>query len=496
MMFANEGRQWPLWYFGRTGLGRPSGTRMAIPPILSARKASVAWPMAVLTTLFFAWGFITVMNDVLIPHLKAVFTLSWWQSMLVQFCFFGAYFLGSLAYYIYSSSKGDPIQRMGYKRALIAGLVLSAAGSALFVPASYVQVYGFYLAALFVLGLGFTVLQIAANPFVAIIGTAEGASSRLNLAQGFNSLGTTLAPLIGGALIFGHFKGDAAVRWPYAFFAGLLLLQAAWVYFTALPEPPHAKAGERQHALRHRQLRNGMAAIFCYVGAEVAIGSLIIGFLGLKGVAGLEHNDAKNYLSLYWGGAMCGRFLGAVALSNRFAGAKRIAVMVGIGAAIFLLLAFINRLGGGLDLRHLWPMAVLIAANMAVFVLAGSQPGKVTGIFATVAAALVVLTLFSGGAFAMWAILAVGLFNSILWSNIFTLAINGLGSDTGQGSSLLVMMILGGALVPVAQGGLIDALQATGLGETAMHLSFALPLACYVYLAWFGFRGSRVGVIG
>ncbi len=456
---------------------------------------STAWPMAVLTTLFFMWGFMTVMNDVLIPHLKAVFTLSWWQSMLVQFCFFGAYFLGSLAYYAYSSSSGDPVQRIGYKRALIAGLVLSAIGSALFVPATYVQAYGFYLLALFVLGLGFTLLQIAANPFVAIIGPPDSASSRLNLAQGFNSLGTTLAPLIGGALIFGHFKGDAAVRWPYAFFAALLLLQAVWVYFTNLPEPAHTTAGERQHALRHRQLRNGMAAIFCYVGAEVAIGSLIIGFLELKGVMGLEHNAAKNFLSLYWGGAMCGRFLGAVALSDRFHGAKRLAMLAGIGAAIFLLLAFINRLSGGLALQHLWPMAVLIAANMAVFVLAGRHTGKVTGIFAGAAMVLVLLAMFTGGAYALWAILAVGLFNSILWSNIFTLAIHGLGSDTGQGSSLLVMMILGGALIPVAQGALIDALQAGGLGETAMHLSFVLPLACYAYLAWFGFRGSRPGEV-
>lgn len=468
---------------------------MATTPHSPASARSIAWPMAVLTTLFFVWGFMTVMNDVLIPHLKAVFTLSWWQSMLVQFCFFGAYFLGSLAYYFYSSSSGDPIQRVGYKRALIAGLLLSAAGAALFVPATYVQAYGFYLLALFVLGLGFTLLQIAANPFVAIIGTAEGASSRLNLAQGFNSLGTTLAPLIGGALIFEHFKGDAAVRWPYAFFAALLVGQALWVYFTALPEPPHTSAGARQHALRHRQLRNGMVAIFCYVGAEVAIGSLIIGFLGLGNVMGLEHNDAKNYLSLYWGGAMCGRFLGAVALNELFSGMKRMAMMLGIGAAIFLLLTFINHLGGGLDLRHLWPSAVLIAANMAVFVLAGSRTGKVTGIFATVAGALVVLTMFSGGAFALWAILAVGLFNSILWSNIFTLAINGLGNDTGQGSSLLVMMILGGALVPVAQGALIDALQSTGMGDSAMHLSFVLPLTCYVYLAWFGFRGSRPELI-
>jgi len=223
----------------------------------------------------------------------------------------------------------------------------------------------------------------------------------------------------------------------------------------------------------------------------VAIGSLIIGFLGLENVLGLEHNDAKNYLSLYWGGAMCGRFLGAVALSDRFHGAKRIGFMIGIGVALFLLLGFINRLGGGLHLGQLWPLAVLIAANMAVFVVAGRKAGQVTGIFACVAAALVLVTMGSGGVLALWAILAVGLFNSILWSNIFTLAINGLGNDTGQGSSLLVMMILGGALVPVAQGALIDLLQSRGLGETAMHLSFVLPLLCYGYLAWFGFRGSK-----
>lgn len=457
----------------------------------SSPSPSIAKPMAVLTTLFFMWGFMTVMNDILIPHLKAVFTLGWWQSMLVQFCFFGAYFLGSLGYYLYSSRNGDPIQQIGYKRALISGLLLSAVGSALFVPATYVHIYGLYLAALFVLGLGFTLLQIAANPFVAIIGTAEGASSRLNLAQGFNSLGTTLAPLIGGTLIFDLFKGDAAVRWPYAFFALLLVFQAVWVYFTALPEPPHAATEARQNALRHRQLRNGMGAIFCYVGAEVAIGSLIIGFLGMKGVLGLSHSDAKNYLSLYWGGAMCGRFLGAVALSDRFSGIQRYGMLALVGAAMFALLWLVNRLSGGLNLQHLWPLAVLIAANMAVFIFAGRKPGRVTGIFACAAGALLLITMSTGGAVALWAILAIGLFNSILWSNIFTLSIDGLKSDTGQGSSLLVMMILGGALIPLAQGLLIDGLQSQSMGDAAMHISFVLPLLCYVYLAWFGFAGSR-----
>ncbi|MBK8338685.1 MAG: sugar MFS transporter [Flavobacteriales bacterium] len=453
----------------------------------SARPTTHSRAMVVLTTLFFMWGFMTVMNDILVPHLKAVFTLNYTQSMLVQFCFFGAYFLGSLAYFLVSRTSGDPLQRMGYKRGLISGLLLSALGSALFVPATFVHSYAAYLVALFVLGLGFTLLQIAANPFVAIIGAPEGASSRLNLAQAFNSLGTTLAPLIGGVLIFEFFKGDAAVRWPYAFFAALLLFQALWIALTTLPEPPHVPAGTRSDAFRHPQLRRGMLAIFCYVGAEVAVGSLIINFLKLDGVLGLPETDAKNFLGLYWGGAMVGRFLGALAMSDRFSAGRKPYFMLVLAVALFALLGVINWISGGLELRHLWPMGVLILGNMGVFLIAGRRPGAVLGVFALSAALLAVLVMFSSGAWALWAVVAIGLFNSIQWSNIFTLAIDGLGDDTGQGSSLLVMMIVGGALVPPLQGLVIDRFRS----EQGFHLSFALPVLCYAYLAWYGFKGAR-----
>ncbi len=461
------------------------------PPTVNTGNARTGAAMSVLTTLFFMWGFMTVMNDVLIPHLKEVFTLGWGQVMLVQSSFFGAHFLGSVAYYLVSLRGGDPIHRMGYKRGLIAGLLLAGVGSALFIPATYVHAYGFYLVALFVLGLGFTLLQIAANPFVAIIGPADSASSRLNLAQGFNSLGTTLAPLIGGALIFGWFKGDAAVRWPYAFFAALLLLQAAWVWRTALPEPARGPLANKPRALRHRQLRNGIGAIFCYVGAEVAIGSLIISFLGLEQVMGLSHNEAKNYLSIYWGGAMCGRFLGAVALGGRFSGASRALMLAGIGAAMFLLLWLVNRMEGGLGITQLWPFAILVVANVAMFITMARSAAKATGSFALAAIGLLVAAMLTEGSTAMWAILAIGVLNSILWSNIFTLSIAGLGDDTAQGSSLLVMMILGGALVPLAQGALIDVLLKSTLAQQAMQLSFLLPMACYLYIAWFGYKGIK-----
>ena len=450
----------------------------------------IAWPMAVLTSLFFMWGFMTVMNDVLVPHLKQVFALDYSVGLLVQSFFFGAYFTGSLLYYWLSHRSGDPIQRIGYKKGLIAGLLLSAVGSLLFVPATFMHVYGAYLFALFVLGLGFTLLQIAANPFVAIIGTADGASSRLNMAQAFNSLGTTLAPLIGGALIFDLLKGDAALRYPYLAFGLMLIGQAVWVHFTRLPEPAHARTDARSNAWRHPQLRLGMLAIFCYVGAEVAIGSLIINYLGLADVLGLSEGDAKHYLSLYWGGAMAGRFLGAMALSRSVDVLRRYGSMLLIGGLMFGLLYSLNA-SDRFGMRHIWPLAVLILLNMGAFLVAGPNASRALGLFAVIAAVLLAVTIGTHGAWSMWAVIAIGLFNSIMWSNIFTLAIDGLGDDTSQGSSLLVMMIVGGALVPLAQGAIIDAMKAAGRFETGFHWSFLIPLACYAYLAWYGFKGSR-----
>lgn len=450
---------------------------------------SATYPIVVLTTLFFMWGFMTVMNDVLIPHLRAVFpAMPWWQTLSVNLCFFGAYFVGSLIYYLRSQDAVDPIARVGYKRALIAGLLLSACGTALFVPATYVNVFALYLLALFVLGLGFTLLQIAANPFIAIIGAPEGASSRLNMAQAFNSLGTTLAPIIGGTLIFTVFKGEDAVRWPYAAFALLLLLQALWVHFTELPEPPHQSTG-KSNAWRHPQLRWGMLAIFCYVGAEVAIGSLIISFLGLDSVMGLSEGDAKHYLSFYWGGAMTGRFLGALALVRGMANARRYPLMLALAAGMFVLLVAVNS-SSGFDMHLMWPMAGLIMGNLVAFLAAGPNPSRALGLFALMAMLLLLFVIFGQGPVALWAIIGIGLFNSIMWSNIFTLAIDGLASDTSQGSSLLVMMIVGGALIPPLQGVIIDLFGKDRM-ELGFHTSFVLPLLCYGFLAWYGFKGSK-----
>jgi FHS family L-fucose permease-like MFS transporter len=444
--------------------------------------------MIVLTTLFFMWGFMTVMNDVLIPHLKAVFTLSYAQSLLIQFCFFGAYGIGSFVYFLYSRGGTDPILKLGYKRASMAGLLVSAAGAAMFVPATYLQVYEAYLFALFVLGLGFTLLQIAANPFVALVGAPENASGRLNLAQGFNSLGTTLAPVIGGALIFQFFAGDQAVRWPYLFFAILLVAQALWLWLTPLPEPAAIhQENTAVDAWRSPRLRRGMLAIFFYVGAEVAIGSLLISFIGLPQIAGLPPEKADSFLSLYWGGAMTGRFLGSISLSGKGSGTQRTLWMLLVALAMAVIIWAVNSNDGVITLEEMASFLLYTLVNVIVLRIAGKRVGMAMGLFAIAAFILVIGAVIQQGEFAMWSLIAVGLFNSILWSNIFSLSIAGLKEATGQGSSLLVMMIIGGAIIPLLQGTIADMIG----GENGLQLSFLLPAFCYIYLAWFGIFGSR-----
>jgi len=269
-----------------------------------------------LTFLFFMWGFMTVLNDILIPYLKQAFDLNHTKAMLVQFAFFTSYFVGSLVYFIISVLKGDPINKIGYKKGIIIGLLISGTGALLFYPAAQFQIYGFFLSALFVMGLGFTMLQIAANPYVAILGPQKSASSRLNLAQGFNSLGTTIAPVLGGYLIFTFFKdstGSDAVKIPYLIFAFIFFLMAIAIRFTPLPRftnPDEVAPGFG--ALGYRQLVFGMIAIFMYVGGEVSIGSMLISYLKLPEIGGLNDAQASVFVAIYWGGQMIGRFLGAV----------------------------------------------------------------------------------------------------------------------------------------------------------------------------------------
>ena len=442
----------------------------------------------ILTMLFFMWGFITCLNDILIPYLKAVFELNYFEAMLIQFAFFGAYFVGSVIYFIISTTYGDPISKMGYKNGIILGLVIGALGCALFIPAAQYLMYGFFLSALFCLGLGMTVLQIAANPYVAILGSPKTASSRLNLAQGFNSFGYTIAPLIGGYLIFSYFGGADvvgadALKMPYLGLSIMFLLLAVIIKLNPLPKLINNEIIEKgAGALKFRHLVLGMIAIFMYVGAEVSIGSILVNFFGLPEIAGLEETDASTFLSFYWGGAMIGRFLGAISLSN-IASNKKYGLMIIVAIAAFLIIYGVSYLNTGVTLQEISPYLIFVVLNLLAFRLGNSNPQRTLAIFAGIAMLLLVIVLMTTGKVAFWSVIAIGLFNSIMWSNVFTLSINGLGKYTSQASSLLVMAILGGALVPVIQGALADAI--------GLQMSFALPILCYVYLMYYGISGYK-----
>lgn len=389
-----------------------------------------------LTTLFFMWGFITCLNDILIPHLKAVFNLTYVQAMLVQFCFFGAYFLMSLP-------SGYIVKKLGYKKGIVVGLLIAACGCVLFYPAAALHNYPVFLFALFVLASGITLLQVSANPYVSLLGAPKTASSRLTLTQAFNALGTTVAPTFGAFLILDSaseafltpVQNAESVQLPYLLLAGMLILLAGIFAWLKLPDimNEQKEAAEKSETIegsawQYRHLTLGAVGIFMYVGAEVAIGSFLVSFLAQENIAGLKEHVAAHYITYYFGGAMVGRFIGA-------------AVMQKLPA------------------------------------------GKVLGFNASMAIILVVIAMSTSGQLAMWSILLVGLFNSIMFPTIFSLALNGLGKHTAQGSGILCLAIVGGAIVPLLQGALAD--------SVGVQLSYVLPIFCYLFIAFYGLSGSK-----
>ncbi len=401
-------------------------------------------PLAMVTTLFFMWGFLTCLNDILVPHLKSIFDLNYAEVILVQFCFFSAYA-------IFSIPSGKVIERIGYQRMMVAGLLIMGVGALLFIPAASVPSFPLFLAALIILAAGITALQVAANPYVAVLGPARTASSRLNLTQAFNSLGTTVAPAFGGLLILGaavapktadelramtpgalhayRLQEASSVKLPYFFIALALIVLGIVIGKFNLPHIPEAEGGHavaNDSVWNHPNLLFGTGAIFAYVGAEVAIGSFLVNYMNLPNIGDLSAGVAAKYLSFYWGGAMCGRFLGSAIL-------QRISTR------------------------------------------------RVLGFNAIVAACLVCLSMLSFGHIAMWTLLAVGLFNSIMFPSIFTLGIEGLGPLTGEASGLLVMAIVGGAIIPELQGLLAD--------RIGLHHAFILPVLCYLYILFFAIKG-------
>lgn len=399
--------------------------------------------LIVLTSLFFMWGLITSLNDILIPHLKAAFSLSYVQAMLIQFCFFGAYFVMSLP-------SGYLVESLGYKRGIIVGLAVAGSGCLLMCLAAGMQTYVFFLFALFVLASGITLLQVAANPYVAILGAPERASSRLTMTQAFNSLGTTIGPFFGSILILtaavpattsdatvSRAAEAASVQGPYIGLALALFALAVAIAIVKLPlieassqaaDRSHAEVTHHDSVWSYRHLVLGAVGIFMYVGGEVAIGSFLVNFMGQPNIAGLPEDVAGKYVSFYWGGAMIGRFIGAVVMTK------------------------------------VKPTRVLAFNAVVVMVLLG-------------------IAMATGGKVAMWTVLAIGLFNSIMFPTIFTLAIAGLGKHTGAASGVLCMAIVGGAIVPVIQGYVAD--------TVGVLTSFIVPLVCYLYIAYYGAKGSQ-----
>jgi MFS transporter, FHS family, L-fucose permease len=397
--------------------------------VVPASSRNYTVPLTLMVSLYFGIGFITALNDILIPHFKDLFHLTNVTALLVQFCFFGAYFVMSLP-------SGWIVGRVGYKRGIVVALSVMGFGLLLFLPASIIIFYPLFLFALFVVGSGLALLQVAINPYVGALGTPETAASRLNLAGGFNSFATVCAPGVGAAFIFIAAGASAAqlarsVRIPYVILATCAFAMAVITAFVQLPnviEQGGVKSVTDGSAWSFSHLRLGALAIFFYVGAEVAIGSVMINFLGQASMGGLSHAAATRYVQLYWGSAMVGRFIGFFAL--RWIRAQRA-------------LAFVS----------------------------------------LIAAFLVLTTIATHGHIAMWAIVSCGLFNSVMWPCIFPLSVQGLGRFTSQGSGILIMMVVGGAVIPEIQGFLADSF--------GYQRSFAIVLLCYAYILFFALRGHR-----
>ncbi|MGA3227689.1 MAG: sugar MFS transporter [Acidobacteriaceae bacterium] len=407
--------------------------------------ANYSRPLAIVTSLFFMWGFLTCLNDILVPHLKSIFDLSYARAMLIQFAFFSAYFLFSVPW-------SKIVNTIGYKTAMVLGLLTMAVGAFLFIPAASVVSYPLFLTALLVLAAGITGLQVSANPYVVMLGKPETASSRLDLTQAFNSLGTTIAPKLGGFLILSaaplaierlrnltpqalhayRIQQAASVKMPYTVIGIALLFLAVLIGTSKLPqiETGTSRAGNKVNdsIWRHPSLLYGAIGIFAYVGAEVSIGSFLVNYFGLPEIAGLSAKTAAGFVSFYWGGAMVGRFVGA-GLLQRF------------------------------------------------------RPGYLLALSAIVAAALLMASMLWSGHMAMWTILAVGFFNSIMFPTIFSLGEAELGPLSGSGSGILNMAIVGGAILPVIQGVIAD--------HVGLHHAFVLPLICYLYILFYALSGSK-----
>ena len=383
---------------------------------------------AIITFVFFAWGAITSLNDVLIPHFKSLFVMNYTETMLVQFSFFSAFFFMSYP-------AGMIADHIGYQKGIVLGFLVICIGSALFIPASMIISYPLFLIALFTLATGCVLLQVVATPYVSVLGPSETASSRLNLAEGVTSIGLTFMPLVGAFLILSSYSSieeqAAKVQLPYGGIAVIALIMAIVFAILRLPVLHNKSTNHKKvNILKFRQLKFGVFALAFYVGAEVSVASFIVNFLGEPDIAGLTEQNAAQFIPFYWGGLIVGRL---------------------VGSAI---------------LQKVKPSTALACVSVGSAILLG-------------------ITVVFDGYIAMWSMLAVGLTNAIMWPNIVTLSLDGLGEYRIKASGLLMMAAGGAAIFPLLQGVLAD-LQSIGI-----HNSYILPLSCYFFIFYYALHGYK-----
>ncbi|UZT96949.1 sugar MFS transporter [Chryseobacterium fluminis] len=449
-----------------------------------------------LVTVFFFWGFVAASNDILIPVFKKAFNLSQTESMLVQICFYVAYTVGSLIYMAVSKGlKQDLINKIGYKNGLIIGLLISAAGTLLFYPAANMGSFPLMISGLFIVGLGFSLQQIVANPLAIEVGPSETGSQRLTMAGGVNNLGTTIGPLIVSFAIFGSATAASndisveSVKVPYLILGVAFVLVAIMLKFSSLPAvtPTNIEntddtvPGEhRKSAFQYPQLIMGMIAIFVYVGVEVSTASNLPAYMEKD--LGFETKDVAPYISLYWASMMIGRWTGAVDAFDFNAGFKKILRFLApyLAFGVFLL---VNAIANH-DLKPFYVYGLIIIAMIICDIMSKGNPARMLLIFSVAGIAALLIGMSTKGIVSVYAFTSVGLFCSTLWPCIFALAINGLGKHTNQGSGLLIMMIMGGGVVSLIQGYVADL--------TTIHVSYIVGVICFAYLAFYAIRVSGI----
>lgn len=529
---------------------------------MSQTKQPTNWgALSVLISVFFFWGFVAASNGVFIPYCKAKFSLDQFQSQLIDFAFYGAYYLGALVLFLVSGSfKVDILNKWGFKNGIIYGLLISTAGAIAMIGAVNMGMYGFILGAFFIVALGFSLQQTAAQPFAISMGDPSGGASRLNLAGGINSLGTTIGPIAVGLVLFGSaavtddmIKSSslASMMMLYGGVAALFLL-AALIFFSSkkLPSGKNEEKFEDAHkaknllviitvvmigifsyifsryndaeflqnaanhvhdyaglvltcvallavvggllfakssaktnahgwgAMQYPQLVLGMLAIFTYVGVEVSIQSNLGELLRQPLFGSLASSDLAPYISMYWGSLMIGRWTGAISVFNIAKSTKNM-LFVLVPSIAFLVVLLFNHLAGH-DISHLWVYVVCVAIQIVGFFLGNEKPAKTLMVFGLLGVIAMLIGLITTGNIAIYAFMSGGLFCSIMWPCIFSLSVSGLGRYTSQGSAFLIMMILGGGIIPPLQGKLADII--------GIHPSYIIPVLCFAYLTFFAVR--------